>query len=387
MSFTAIAGMNTRANVLDARVPVDMSNLLVWLNPSANPFLTMTSKLKKTPAKEVTVKWLDLDDMPKYVQAEGAAQQTGVQTLTIANWALLRLGHILINDRTGEVIRVQASPTTTTVSVYRTFGTTGGTVEATDRLIISGSAEEEGADAPPSRTIRDNEGYNSIQLFKHTVNISGTMDSVSTYGEKLLATERKRQMTEHKKALERAMCFGEISSGKTGADGKPVRTMRGAFGPGGFIATNRYDMSGGYTEDDFSAYAQEIFDAGDGSDVKWAFGGRTALAGVDSFAKTRLHVIHPSKDKGKINYGISIARYRLPNGELDLIHAKDWTTPERSRMLGVVDPKFLKMRPLRDTRMDQDQGVGTVDAVVDVILTETSMEFRQEKMHGVFFGM
>ena len=34
MSITAISGMNTTANVLQDRRPVDMSNVLAWIEPS-----------------------------------------------------------------------------------------------------------------------------------------------------------------------------------------------------------------------------------------------------------------------------------------------------------------------------------------------------------------
>ena len=385
MSVTAVSGQNLSSTILANRIVIDMSAAIAWLEPDATSLLSILQQMKKEPAKSFKVEWLSRQPLPYYIQAAAAGDASGAGSLTITDYAFLRVGDVLINDRTNEVIRVTATPTTSTVAVVRGAGTTHAAILASDRLYRAGSAEEEGDTSPVSRGIKDDTDYNYTQIFKNTASQSRTLSQTKLYGEPNRATEEKWHGMEHKKALERAICWGELKT-TTGPGGDPLRMTKGLFSDAGYIQTNRFDAVAGITEDDFNEYLEDIFEYG--SDTKIGFGGKVALRTLNAFAKDKLQVIHPSGDKGKLNYGISIRLWQGADGSTtQLIKAKQWKGPTKARMLGVVDLKNIRLRPLQDTVLKKDIQENDRDGWKDQWLTEVALECKLEQTHGLIYNM
>jgi len=384
MAVTAISGQVTTGNILTNRIPVDMEKEIALYEPDATPFLTILMKLKKVKANSFKHEWMDRQPMPYYVLASAAGDASGASTLTITDYALLRLNDVLINERTGEVIRVTAAPSTTTVTVYRGAGTTHAAILATDKLFRAGTASEQGSTAPAAKTVQDTAVYNYCQIFKTLASGSNTLEAINLYGGKNRPLERKMAAIEHKKEMEVALCWGELNS-TTGADGKPLYQMKGLFSEAGFVSTNRSDAVDGFTEDDFDEYCSPAFEYG--SDNKLGVGGKIALRSINSFAKDRLQVIHPSGDQSKINYGITVAKWHHSEGNIDLVRAKLWKGDVKSRCLGLLDLKYLALCPLRDTTMTPDVEDPKVDGWADLWTTETTIMCRVEEAHAFIENM
>jgi hypothetical protein len=384
MSVTAISGTATIAKVNSARIPVDMEKEIAFYMPDVNPFITILMKLKKIKADSYKHEWLDRKPLPAYVTAEAAADLTGAQTLTVSDWAFLRLGEVLINDRTGEVIRVTAAPTTSTVTVYRGAGTTHAAILATDKLFRAGTASEEGSTQPAAKAVQDTNAYNLTQIFKNTVKLTRTLAETKLYGSPQRDTERKAQAMEHKLDQENAVCWGELVN-TTGANGDPLRQMKGLFSPAGFVSTNRVDAVDGFTEQDFDEYCGPCFNYG--ADVKLGVGGDSALRSINAFAQDKLQVIHPSKDSGKISYGITVTKWNHSRGTIDIIRNRSWVGDYRSRCFGLLDLKYLALCPLHDTTMTPDIQAPGADVFEDLWLTETTLMCRVEEAHAFIENM
>ena len=384
MSVTAISGTATTAKINSARIPVDMEKDIALYQPDANPFLTILMKLKKIKAKQSKHEWLDRKPMPSYVTASAAADLTGAQTLTIADWALLRIGEVLINDRTGEVIRVSAAPTTSTVAVVRGAGTTHAAILGTDKLFRAGTASEQGSAQPAAKTVQDTNAHNYCQIFKNAAKLTGTLNATELYGSPQRAVERKIAAMEHKLDMEYAICFGELAV-TTGENGDPLYQMKGLFSPAGFVSTNRADAVDGFTEEDFDEYCSPAFNYG--TDIKLGVGGDISLRSINSFAKDKLQVIHPSGDKSKISYGITVTTWNHSRGTINIVRNRAWKGDYSSRAFGLLDLKYLALCPLRDTTMEPNVQKPGTDVLEDLWLTEQTLMCRVEEAHAFIENM
>src|ERR1044071_3004199 len=95
----------------------------------------LMSRLKAEPAENTEFNWFERDPVRREIAADGAdatAPATSGEADTIVfqessdggdAWPFLAQGHVLRNDRTGEYVKVTATPTTNTVAVLRGINT------------------------------------------------------------------------------------------------------------------------------------------------------------------------------------------------------------------------------------------------------------------------
>lgn len=384
MTVSVVQGQNLTNNVLTGRIIVPMDKTISLLEPSEAPIITILQRLKSMTIKHFKTMWLEKNPLPWYLTTSAADAAQGAATLTVSAYSLLRAGDVLINDRTNEVVRVTTTPTTSTVTVLRGAGTTYAAVLASDKWYRASSAEGEGTLSPAARGIKETEHYNLVQIIKEPIEGSATMENTELYGGPQRPSEQQWAGREHKKKLERAVCFGELLD-STDSDGKPLRMMKGLFSDAGFVTSKRYDMSGGYTETDFDAYVTDVFEYG--ADTKVGFIGKTAMQGVNAFAKDKLRVIHPSKEQGKLNYGITVAVWNNGYGTLQLIPAKQWKGEHKAKMLGVLDLKNVELRYQFPTVLEKDIQENDRHGYKDQWLTGVTLKCSNEETHALFTGM
>jgi len=384
MSVTVVSGQNMTSNVLSGRIVVPMDKTIALLEPSETPLLTILQRIKKVNINHYRTVWLEKAPLPWYIQTDAAIDASGAGTITITDFAFLRANDVLINDRTNEVLLITATPTTSTVAVVRGAGTTHAAVLAADKWYRASSAEGEGTGSPDSRGVEETEHSNLVQIIKEPIEGSATLEKTDLHGGPQRPGEQKWAGMEHKKKYERAVCFGELRD-STDANSKPLRMMRGLFSDAGFVATKRYDMSAGYTEADFDMNITDAFEYG--SDTKVGFAGKTAMLGINAFARDKLRVIHPSKDKGKLNYGITVAVWNNGYGTLQLIPAKQWKGDNKARMLGILDLKNVELRHQFPTVLEKDIQAPDLHGYKDQWLTGGTVVCKNEETCALFTGM
>jgi len=288
-------------------------------------------------------------------------------------------GAIVVNSGTGEVMRVTADTTGTTLTVARNIGGTTHQIADNAELFVAGFAAAENDDVGTPITFDATVASNYTQIFRTAFGVSNTLKS--TY----LRTGDKEDeaMTKalklHMSDIERAMFFG-IKAEDNGSSATPRRYT------GGLINTlttvidcdSDIDGDGSMNESQFDEeLIKTVFKYG--SKEKIAFCGYKVAAHLQEFGKDRWR---PESVQGA--YGVNLTRYNTFAGDLMVhLHPQFRQIPGMDDAMVIVDFPYLKYRYLegRDTALYENRQGNGVDGAIHEYLTECGLELLQDKTH------
>ena len=297
--------------------------------------------------------------------------------------AFVVTGTIIVNIRTGEVMRASANANTTTntLTLERGIGNSGTGVAVLDNdyLAIAGFADSEGGTAPDPISFDPTTDYNYTQIFKMAVSVSGTLQN--TYlrtGDK-----EQEQLTKalklHMGDMERAFFFGKRAE-QNGATAQPTRYTGGLTN----MITNVVDAASAFatankiTEKEFDRkLVEDIFAYG--SAEKLAFCGAKVVANMQEIGKNRWT---PQQVSG--SYGVSMTRYATFAGDLLVhLHPMFRQVPGMEDAMIILDMPNLNYRYMkgRDTQLIRDVHTNDFDGVKHQYLSECGLEMLQGKPH------
>jgi hypothetical protein len=297
--------------------------------------------------------------------------------------AFVVTGTIIVNVRTGEVMRASANANTTThtLTVERGIGNSGTGVAMLDDdyLAIAGFADSEGGTAPDPISFDPTTDYNYTQIFKMAVSVSGTLQN--TYlrtGDK-----EQEQLTKalklHMGDMERAFFFGKRAE-QNGSTAQPTRYTGGLTN----MITNVVDAASAFatankiTEKEFDRkLVEDIFAYG--SAEKVAFCGAKVVANMQEIGKNRWT---PQQVSG--SYGVSMTRYATFAGDLLVhLHPMFRQVPGMEDAMIILDMPNLNYRYMkgRDTQLIRDVHTNDFDGVKHQYLSECGLEMLQGKPH------
>ena len=297
--------------------------------------------------------------------------------------AFVVTGTIIVNIRTGEVMRASANANTTTntLTLERGIGNSGTGVAVLDNdyLAIAGFADSEGGTAPDPISFDPTTDYNYTQIFKMAVSVSGTLQN--TYlrtGDK-----EQEQLTKalklHMGDMERAFFFGKRAE-QNGATAQPTRYTGGLTN----MITNVVDAASAFatankiTEKEFDRkLVEDIFAYG--SAEKVAFCGAKVVANMQEIGKNRWT---PQQVSG--SYGVSMTRYATFAGDLLVhLHPMFRQVPGMEDAMIILDMPNLNYRYMkgRDTQLIRDVHTNDFDGVKHQYLSECGLEMLQGKPH------
>ncbi len=187
----------------------------------------------------------------------GSGYASSDTSIVVDNGDYFNENDIILVPRTGERMQVTAV-SSNTLTVTRSIGTTAAAALVdSDPLFIIGNAFGQGSDSATAVYKQKTNVYNYTQVFKTSIDISGTHEAEETYTGKTRAEERKIKGVEHMISIERAFMFGERASG-TDSDGKECYYTGGIIEK---ITTNISDeLSSTLTEDELVLQAHLKFD-------------------------------------------------------------------------------------------------------------------------------
>jgi hypothetical protein len=292
-------------------------------------------------------------------------------------------GSVLVNQRTGEVMRATANGNTGayTIAVTRNVGSTSYSINDGDTFFVAGHASTEAATSPSALTWDPTVDFNYTQIFRQAAEISNTLKA--TY----LRTGSKedeivtKALKLHMSDIERAMFFG-VRAEVNGSTAQPLRYTGGL---NTFITTNVTDVStyatpGQMTEDEFDQLLIETVFAY-GSKQKIAFGGARIASLLQKVGKARWQ---PTVIDG--GYGIQFTKYSTFAGDLMVyLHPQFRQITGMASTMFIVDLPFIKYRFLqgRDTDLLMDRQARDYDGVKHEFLTDCGLEFMQNKPHAI----
>lgn len=381
--MAAILGLKgTGAFAVNIERPYNWREMILYLFPNGEaPLTALMSKLKSEATDDSQFHWFEknlpgqsfliystLGSGDAVVVIKNAAGDTGLE-------ANFKLGHLLLEETTGEIMRVSADPTVNnTIPITRYFGEVAAAQGAVNEVVtIIGSAYEEGASVPTAVTYSPDYYFNYTQIFRNSLNLTRTARKTRLRTGDSYEESKREALQLHSIEMEKAFIFGHRKS--TTANGQPIKTTRGVVK---WLSTNVTDMGGTITESDWDDEMESMFRFG--SQEKLAFVGSTALNVINQLSKNKSTI---QQVPGADSYGMSIVKYISPFGILYLRmhplfneHAS-W----RSVML-VLDTDKIKYRFIDDTDFIKSRQDPGDDQSIDEFLTEAGLELHHENCHG-----
>ena len=308
----------------------------------------LMSRLKSEPADNVTFNWWERDPARVSFYSNAAFNDlvtvlTWDDSASNAVYPLLDVNAILLNDRTGERVRVSAAPTSASVTVVRGVqGTSAAAINDNDLWTLVTLAKDEGAD-PVRASYQEPDSYsNLIQTFNETVLLT------NAYKAGVLRTDIEGPLRERRAfALERIAnkiefaYFLGVKEAATGTNGSIYYTggLKSAIDTAGLTA-NALSGGGnsGCTLDAFKTWLQSFMQVG--SDVKLAFCGPKAYAAVSNYANTAAGGFRIMNQETV--FGMNITNIVTPFGELALaMHPLFKTSVAQNDAMFVVDLQLI----------------------------------------------
>lgn len=315
-----IQGLRDTSNFVADQRPKNFREGLLLFNPNGTaPLTALTSLMKKRKVDDPEFYWWEKRLQSRRVALGANVATTAVTTITLASGAKgFKQGDLLYVEQTGEIMAVNADPSTdTTLSVTRGFaGSTAATVTyagagVNPNITCVGSAYEQGSLAPTGVNFDPTKVYNYTQIFRQT------LEMTRTAGQTRLRTgdavkEAKREVLELISTdLERAFLMGKRTS--TTQNGKPLYTMDGFENSVDANNIVTADTSTGCTMEALEGYLERVFRYG--SSEKMAFTGNVGLLTINQIIRKNTSWQIQS---GLKEAGMNVSRLICPFGELVL---------------------------------------------------------------------
>ncbi len=376
---TMITGSRDTINIQQAKRVVDMAKEIALLEPDKAPITVLLKKMagRKKEAINPEFNWMEDELAPRWDAINYSTGYTAGDTeIVVDNGAYFKVGDVIKSPTSGEQMLV-TGVSTNTLTVSRGWGNTSAdTLSDDDKITILSNASTEGSDSPTVKTTKEVKKTNYTQIIRTPFEVTGTEDASEMYGGKDITYLQKKMGIEHSRDIERVFLFGEPKEDTSGS--KPRRFTGGI---NHWIETNRTNASGTLTEDEFETFCETVFRYG--SKKKLLLASFKVVSAINSWGKDKLQIV--PKDE---TYGLSLKRYLSAHGEL-LIAKHDLLEESYAGYAFCLDPQYIKIRPLRnrDTQLKTNIQDNDSDTRKDEYMTETGMEFKLEKAHGVLYGV
>jgi hypothetical protein len=295
--------------ILSNKKVIQMDKKIHLLEPSKAPLMTFLTRLPKQGVPSSKNEWMEEERTPTNIRINGGTLTAGGTTWTVDDSTYVPVNSLIRVQRTGEVVLVTAVPTSTTLTVSRSYTTTAAAaILDNEQLTILGGAAIEGGTPEDSRSVQEAAKFNYIQIFTDPFGVSDITAGTELYGGKDLPHVANSRGIEHAVYMENAFLFGEKVQ-NTDCTG-------GRWATGGvdeFITTNRKAM-GGTVSSLTSVYehAQTVFRYGKKNKVLMM--SRGLASNMSLLAAGRLEAVPADK-----TWGIHVERLQTPHGVWNLV--------------------------------------------------------------------
>jgi hypothetical protein len=323
------------------------------------------------------------------------------------------------------VVRVKSVTSSTVIVVTTMWTSTGSDIALADDdiFLVIGNAQGEGSSAPEAWSDELQVVYNSTQIFKTPLQITGTLEAAVLRGESSeLARLRRMKAQEHKMQKEKSFLFGKRFGGtglqeasyeagnndtnadETFADGGLVDSdgnlVRSTYGIISALeqygeSTSTHDAQNVFTVDSSYSYAnfvddmEKVFQYIPEAGVKRAFVGAGALgywskmAGASGLAGNSGWTVN-LQDMKRDALGFNYRILETPHGMLQLIPTPALRGPYNKYMAVVSDENLFHAvyRPsLYQTNIKQDNAF---DGVKDQYMSDEGVGIQLIESHHLF---
>lgn len=315
MSVSTVRGIRTTDLVSSSLIKRDVFEAIYNFKPYQTPIMQffMANKFAKLRCGNPKFE-IQEDVLMPYSDTLGAAIAGGSTTeaLTMTTGAYWKVNDIMRNIEKDENYRVTAVSSNTVTVAMVGSGNMTATANGSTMLNI-GYAAKEGDTAAQFLSTVSTFPYNYAQIFRKTVNLSGTQAATENYGGDDWLNQRMKSTEEFKLDIERDFVYGVRYLITTA--GANVWFTGGLLDSAGMGISDVSQFVGVdfCTEDFFfGTYCKNLF--AKGAREKTLYCGSTALEGINDFSKV--------KQKTQVDedeYGVDIQFIKTPFGRLRLV--------------------------------------------------------------------
>ena len=359
------------------------------------PLFGLTSLLKDETASNIEHGYFSKTMIFPSVTST-AGDLVGATTLTVNAYADIVPGDLIMNERTGEVILVTATPTTTTLTVQRAVGTVAAAaINAADVMRTVGNAFEEGSVRPSAVAIIAARYVNNTQIFRNSWAVTKTAAAIPQIAGSGYVSESKQDCAAlHAMAIEKALFFGQKYMGTR--NGQPFHTMEGLVARVNAAAAGNVTTLGATTnwtqfETALDKTLETVTDP-KGGNIRTMFAGGTARRVIHNIARLNSTYQITTNETG---WGLQIDTIRTPRGTFEMIEhplfnayggASMW-----AKMAVIADLNAFSLAYLRKTSDASYNSAGAlvdngVDAEGGTLTTELTCTIKNPAAFGVLYN-
>jgi len=365
----ASGARTTVAGIVSTRLKVDMGDIYMY-EAEGTALFTTVSLLGKESAHAKTVAWHTSELRPKFMRVNAGTLTSGTTTITVDTpmGGFVVPGMIVEVTRTGEQMLTVTGGSATTIEVSRSWGgTAAAALLDNDELLIIGNAYAESASLQSALTVTETQYTNNIQTMRHNWNIGGLLQAISdnggTYGGKEPKIQRRLMLETHKRDCNLAMLFSEAATSSSRA------TMDGLVPFVRDNATGNVNAATVLTEPVFEA-GNEVFFRGGSQENRILIASRKVHGIINQFPSSVIRT-----KSGDTSYGLNMTDYQSAHGKIKIVREVALEGDKYGAYAVGLDPKAVKMRYVRDTRMLKDRQGVSEDGYEEEVLTDLSAEW------------
>lgn len=361
----------------------DVSPALFQLEPNAGPLVTILMKIAKQEASDPKIEWFEDELLPRFDLLASAIADGNATTMVVTNYKYFRAGDIVMINNAEQVL-VNTTPSSTSVSITRGYGTTSATAHSSGvALHIIGNVNEEGATKRSLLSTIRQPKYNYLQIFRNPFGYTETASKTSQFAGNDADTEKAKHLIEHKKDIELSFLFGEPKEDTSGTHPK-----RKTGGVKYFITTNVVSAGGTLTEAELQDFMRQVMAYG--SSERLLLASPLLASVISGFASAKLQT--RSDDK---TYGITLSRYQNAGRVVEISEHKLLRNDSVSDNTGIagwglcldMSDLALKHLPGRFATLRENIQANDADAREDEYLSECGLQLALEKKHGILTGV
>lgn len=385
-----------------AVLPTDLaaksfSGMLTRLMPNGTaPLFALTSLLKEETANAIEHGYYTKTMIFPSLTL-GAAVADGVATtFTVTAYSDVVAGDMFRHDTTGEIVIINTTPSSTSVTVTRGVGSTAATAMGNGTVLYHiGNAFEQGSVRPSAVTLVATRYVNYTQIFRNSWALTKTLAAIPLIAGDGQVAESKRDCAAfHAMAIEKALFFGQKFQGTR--NGMPFQTMEGILARVSTAASGNITTLGATTnwtqlEAALDPTLQTVTDATSGN-IRTMFVGGVARRVIHGIA--RLNSTYQITGT-ETSWGMQIDMIKTPRGTFEMIEHPLFNAYGNSstwaKMAVIVDLNAFAIAYFRKTSNAEYNATGAlvdngIDAQGGTLTTELTCLIKNPAAFGILYN-
>jgi hypothetical protein len=384
MAATILSGLVDDADILSNERVIDMDPVISMLDPDNSQFTTMLMKASRRSCFSTKVEWLEDQLMPRIsLVVSGGATDGATIVVTTNEGAYFRAGDIVRNAKTGVAVRI-TSVSTDTLTPGNAIGAVAFAAHtAGDQLLIVGNAAAQGATLGTEKQTQRVAQYNYTQIQRNPYGFTNSIVASKLYGGPVPDKERSKKLVEHKRALEYTLFWGARSLNTSGSE--PIGASGGLYE---FVTTNVKNAAGSLTATLLDTYMRDFLQHTASASV--LFVSPLVAQAISGFLR---NAWTPTSTGDRL-YGAKVDGFvsGAYGTQIPVFVKRDWNDfSSSSGQYGgwafCVNMENVELNTLRNTELLRDRQARDADREDEEYLTEFSLKVKQEKSHGIIYGV